>query len=86
MLPRFARARTLRGEWKIGVSLRMRGEVRAEIMAFAEREKRSMGNLIAILVEWSFEQLKAAGSTTKLFGQSAKRLNKLTSDKRLKHG
>jgi hypothetical protein len=46
------------------------------MIAFAEREKRSLGNLDAILLEWSFEQLKAAGSTTKLLGQSAKRLNK----------
>jgi hypothetical protein len=56
------------------------------MIAFAEQEKRSLGNLAAILSEWSFEQLKAAGSTTKLLGRSAKRLNKLTSDRRLKHG
>ena len=74
------------GEWKIAVTLRMRGDLRAEMIAFAEREKRSLGNLAAILLEWSFEQLKAAGSTTRLFGQSAKRLNKLTRDRRLKHG
>ena len=53
---------------------------------FAEHERRSLGNLAAILLEWSFEQLKAAGNTTRLFGQSAKRLNKLTRDRRLKHG
>jgi hypothetical protein len=74
------------GEWKIAVTLRMRGDLRAEMIAFAEREKRSLGNLAAILLEWSFEQLKAAGSTTRLFGESAKRLNKLTWDRRLKHG
>jgi hypothetical protein len=74
------------GEWKIAVTLRMRGDLRAEMIAFAEREKRSLGNLAAILLEWSFEQLKAAGSTTRLFGESAKRLNKLTRDRRLKHG
>ena len=74
------------GEWKIAVTLRIRGDLRAEMIAFGEREKRSLGNLAAILLEWSFEQLKAAGSTTSLFGQSAKRLNKLTRDRRLKHG
>jgi len=74
------------GEWKTAVTLRMRGDLRAEMIAFAEREKRSLGNLAAILLEWSFEQLKAANSTTRLFGQSAKRLNKLTRDRRLKHG
>ena len=74
------------GEWKTAVTLRMRGDLRAEMIAFAEREKRSLGNLAAILLEWSFEQLRAANSTTRLFGQSAKRLNKLTRDRRLKHG
>lgn len=74
------------GEWKIAVTLRMRGDLRAEMIALAGQEKRSLGNLAAILLEWSFEQLKAAGSTTRLFGQSAKRLSKLTRDRRLKHG
>jgi hypothetical protein len=74
------------GEWKIAVTLRMRGDLRAEIIAFAEQERRSLGNLAAILLEWSFGELKAAGSTKRLFGQSAKRLNKLTRDRRLRHG
>ena len=74
------------GEWKISVALRMRGDLRTEMIAFAEQEKRSLGNLAAILLERSFEQLKAAGSTTKLLGQSAKRLNKLTRDRRFKDG
>jgi hypothetical protein len=73
------------GEWKIAVTLRMRGDLREEMIAFAEREKRSPGNLAAILLEWSFEQLKAAGSTTRLFGQSAKRLSKLTRDRRFRN-
>ena len=73
------------GEWKISVALRMRGDLRTEMMRLL-KEKRSLWNLAAILVEWSFEQLKAAGSTTKLLGQSAKRLNKLTRDRRFKDG
>jgi len=64
----------------------MRGNLWTEMIAVAEQEKRSVGSLAAILLEWSFEQLKAAGSTTKLFGQSAKRLAKLTRDRRLKDG
>jgi len=74
------------GEWKIEVTLRMRGDLRAKMIAFAEQEKRSLGNQCAILLEWSFVQLKEAGSTTRSLGQSAKRLNKLTRDRRLKHG
>ena len=74
------------GEWKIAFTLRMRGDLRAEMIAFAEREKRSLGNLAAILLEWSFEQLKAAGSTTKLLGRSAKLLNKLTRDRTFRNG
>jgi hypothetical protein len=74
------------GEWKIGVTLRIRDDLRAEMIAFAEQEKRSLANLASILLEWSFEQLKAAGSTTRLFGQSARRSNKLSRDGRLKHG
>jgi len=74
------------GEWKIAVTLRMRGNLRAEMIAIAEQEKRSLGNLAAILLEWSFEQLKAAGNTTKLLRRSAKRLNKLTRDRRFRNG
>ena len=49
------------GEWKTSVTLRMRRDLRTEMIAFAEQEKRSLGGLAAILLEWSFEQLKAAG-------------------------
>jgi hypothetical protein len=64
----------------------MRGDFWAGMIAFAEQEKRSLSNLCAIFLEWSFVQLKEAGSTTRLLGQSAKRLNKLTGDRRLKNG
>lgn len=74
------------GEWKRSVTLRMRNDLRTEMIAFAEREKRSLGGLAAILLEWSFEQLKAAGNTTRLFGQSAKRLNRLMRDRRFRDG
>jgi len=34
--------------------------------AFAEREKRKLGNLGEQLVEWAFAQLKVAGSLDRL--------------------
>ena len=74
------------GESKMNVSLRMRGDLRTEIIQFAAREKRSLSGLAAILLEWSFERLKTAGSTTKLLGHSEKRLTKLTRDRRLRDG
>jgi hypothetical protein len=70
------------GEWKVQVSFRVRGDLRAEMIQFAETERRSLGNLGAILLEWSFERLKAAGCTSKLFGRSRGRLNEITRDKR----
>ena len=54
------------GEWKAPLSLRVRNELRAELEVFAAREKRKLGNLGEVLVEWGFEQLKAAGSTERL--------------------
>jgi len=34
--------------------------------AFAERERRKLGNVGEALLEWSFEQLKVAGSLDRL--------------------
>jgi hypothetical protein len=70
------------GEWKTGVNIRIREEMRREMVEFARREKRSFGNLGAILLEWSFEFLKTAGGTSELFGTSIKRLEKLNRDRR----
>ena len=70
------------GAWKIGVSLRIREDLCKEMIEFAKSEKRSFGNLGATLLEWSFEKLKAAGSTSGLFGRSSKRLNNATRDRR----
>jgi hypothetical protein len=33
---------------------------------FAARERRTLGNFGELLIEWAFEQLKAAGSTERL--------------------
>ena len=70
------------GAGKVGVSLRIREELREEMSEFAKSEKRSFGNLGAVLLEWSFERLKAFGSTSELFGRSSKRLNNVTRDRR----
>ena len=54
------------GEWKAPLSLRVRNELRAQLEQYAAREKRTLGNLGELLVEWGFEQLKIAGSTERL--------------------
>ena len=74
------------GEWKAQVSFRVRGDLRAEMIQFAETERRSLGNLGAILLEWSFERLKAAGSIHELFRGSVGTLKELSRDRRLKSG
>jgi hypothetical protein len=40
--------------------------LRAELAAFAAREKRTLGNLGELILEWGFEQLQIAGSTDRL--------------------
>lgn len=74
------------GIWKATVAMRIRQDLREEMIQFAEREERSLGNLGAILLEWSFERLKAAGSTDKLLGRRKKQLNDITRDRRWKDG
>src|SRR5260370_2321033 len=37
-----------------------------ELEEFAAREKRKLGNIGELILEWGFEQLKAAGSTERL--------------------
>lgn len=54
------------GEWKAPLSLRIRQALRVELEEFAVRERRTLGNLGELLVEWSFEQLKSTGSTERL--------------------
>ncbi len=54
------------GEWKAQLSLRVRQALRAELEEFAAREKRKLGNIGELILEWGFEQLKAAGSTERL--------------------
>jgi len=54
------------GESKAQVSIRVRQELRTELEKFATRERRKLGNIGEVLLEWAFEQLKAAGSTERL--------------------
>jgi hypothetical protein len=54
------------GEWKASVTVRVQPALRAELWQFAARERRSLGNIGATLLEWAFEQLKTAGSTERL--------------------
>jgi len=54
------------GEWKAQISLRVRQELRREMEEFAARERRKLGNLGDLLLEWAFEHLKVAGSIERL--------------------
>ncbi len=54
------------GEWKAQISLRVRQALRADLEQFAARERRKLGNLTELVMEWAFEQLKVAGSTDRL--------------------
>lgn len=65
------------GEWKVSVTMRIRSDSRAELIEFAAREKRSLGNVGALLLEWAVEQLKAAGSTERLLKYKIRNPGKL---------
>jgi hypothetical protein len=54
------------GEWKAPLSLRIRRDLRAELEEFAARERRTLGNIGELLLEWALEQLKSAGTTERL--------------------
>ena len=54
------------GEWKAQLSLRVRQALRAELEEFAARERRKLGNVAEVILEWGFVQLKAAGSIDRL--------------------
>jgi len=54
------------GEWKAQLSLRVRQALRTELEEFAVREKRKLGKVGEVILEWGFEQLKAAGSIDRL--------------------
>jgi hypothetical protein len=54
------------GEWRVQVSVRVSQALRADLEKYAANERRTLGNFGALILEWAFEQLKAAGSTEKL--------------------
>jgi len=54
------------GEWKAQISLRVRQDLRREMEEFAVKERRKLGNLAELILEWAFEQLKVAKSTNRL--------------------
>jgi hypothetical protein len=51
------------GKWKTQIGLRVRQLLRTELEEFAARK---LGNVGEVLLEWSCEQLKAAGSVDRL--------------------
>jgi hypothetical protein len=59
------------GEWKTQLTLRITVQRKTQLQEIADREKRSLGNLGYLLVEWATDQLIAAGSTTKLLHRKA---------------
>jgi len=54
------------GQWKTALSIRVRQSLKDDLQKIADREYRKLGNLGELLMEWSYEQLVAAGSTEKL--------------------
>jgi hypothetical protein len=54
------------GEWKTALSIRVRQSLKEDLQKIADREYRKLGNLGELLMEWSYEQLVAVGSTEKL--------------------
>jgi hypothetical protein len=54
------------GEWRVQISVRVSQDFRREFEAWAEKERRKPSNLGSELLVWSFEQLKVAGSLTRL--------------------
>jgi hypothetical protein len=58
--------RIVMGEWKAPLSLRVRQELRSGLEEAAARDKRTLGNLGEVLLEWSFQQLQVVGSTERL--------------------
>ncbi len=60
------------GEWKAQISARVPQELRREMEEFAYEDRRRLGNVAGTLLEWSWEQLKAAGNIETLLKSSIK--------------
>jgi hypothetical protein len=61
------------GEWRVQISVRVSQALRVELEKYAARERRTLGNFGAVILEWAFEQLKAAGSTERLLKYKIRR-------------
>ena len=44
------------GEWKAQISLRVRQDLRREMEEFADKERRKLGNVGTVLLEWAWAQ------------------------------
>ena len=54
-------------EWKASITLRIPPTIREELEEVAAKEKRSLGNLGSVLLEWATQQLRTVnGSTERL--------------------
>jgi len=65
------------GEWKAPLSLRIPQDLRREMEQFAAKEHRTLGDIGRLLIEWAFEQLKAAGSLDLLLKTNLKVIKKV---------
>jgi hypothetical protein len=54
------------GEWKAQISLRVSQDLRRELEGVAERERRKLGNVAEVLIEWAVLQLRLAGTIDRL--------------------
>jgi hypothetical protein len=59
------------GEWKVGLNLRISVRCRIQLEGIAARERRTLGNLGYLLIEWATDQLLVAGSTEELLRRKA---------------
>lgn len=54
------------GEWKAQISVRVRQDLRRELEGVANRERRKLGNIAEVLLEWATLQLRVAGTVERL--------------------
>jgi hypothetical protein len=64
------------GEWKAQLSVRVRQQLRREMEEFAFEDRRKLGNVAETLLEWAWEQLKAAGGIERLLKHKVNRRGK----------
>jgi hypothetical protein len=67
------------GEWKAQISLRVRQDLRREMEEFADKERRKLGNVGEVLLEWAWAQLQVAGSIDRLLKFKIRSKNRFSS-------